>query len=821
MMQELSPQEERFIALQESYNKACGMVKTLAQEAVRYGLWEKDGLGQQLYDLYLRLKRGPVRAVIMGETSSGKSTLINALVGSVIVPESADACSPVPIWFTGDGTMKEPNITYFPKPENELPEESFANHTALLQWHHTAEALAQDADIEPFVHTCSHTFPRFVTLVDTPGLNANAIDTQKMYALFDRPSYATEDEPDLPELVLYVSIAGGNLSEAEMSSLRCLLEKGVDPHRIFIVDNEICSNVSGLPLARFEQTEANARNGLAESYKKLLPVQIPDFSAMIPDDPSAFFAVAADECSTDVPVLSEKDVQSHIVSLNALFARVFYAGKYNYMNNLINGATRKQFEALKLAAKGEKQDQVLRLCNEWRDDHTDYQPLLDLRDKVNEQALNLMETADLKSAFRAVNRLGEKLRASRIQQLTEAAEQNRKPIQARTEELYDLRIWMKTFHDKQPQKIDGWQKECILSLKQRLQEIKKKQDRSIDELLEEIAKESKIKTAGDRFLQGAQQGSTLGEKLALGLMYSAFSTRNWLESRFESLLEQNPCHNLSNDAVERDQQLIRARQKPESEPGVFTTLDYICKKLLYLFNAEQLKPDEEGIADVRQLIEKYYFSLPAMLQKNAEEIHTRLSVFCQTLKKDTDGENGQQIDEVLERWFSSETAAQFGEKLRKEHMEWILPCCGAVVSTLREAMANPIQQANTIAQQIQARYQQMDVSRINQRNVRKLVFQQVICPILTQETGNARGKLNTAKALEQMGKLMDAAAAYASQSMEPVFQSGCKVLEQCGIVLQQTVTQWRKPEDEEEVKALEKKLAEFQKSFLETAEGSF
>ncbi len=44
------------------------------------------------------LKKGLVRVALIGSTSSGKSTIINALLGKLVVPENPSVSSPVPVW---------------------------------------------------------------------------------------------------------------------------------------------------------------------------------------------------------------------------------------------------------------------------------------------------------------------------------------------------------------------------------------------------------------------------------------------------------------------------------------------------------------------------------------------------------------------------------------------------------------------------------------------------------------------------------------------------------------------------------------------------
>ena len=42
-----------------------------------------------------RLHQGPVRALVLGASSAGKSTLINALAGDIVTPEGEHTTSPI------------------------------------------------------------------------------------------------------------------------------------------------------------------------------------------------------------------------------------------------------------------------------------------------------------------------------------------------------------------------------------------------------------------------------------------------------------------------------------------------------------------------------------------------------------------------------------------------------------------------------------------------------------------------------------------------------------------------------------------------------
>lgn len=78
---------------------------------------------KELRVIWDRLQQGPIRAVVMGVSSAGKSTVLNALSGSIVVPEGSHTTSPVPVWIYSDGKAQfSPDVRiYKTKGENTLP----------------------------------------------------------------------------------------------------------------------------------------------------------------------------------------------------------------------------------------------------------------------------------------------------------------------------------------------------------------------------------------------------------------------------------------------------------------------------------------------------------------------------------------------------------------------------------------------------------------------------------------------------------------------------------------------------------------------------
>ena len=142
----------------------------------------------------------PLRVAIAGSVSSGKSTLVNALLGTVIAPTGAGETTRLLTWFHGgdveraelhlkDGSIRRFTLTEDGRVPDELPLPIEAVETV----HITVPTAA---------------LLRSLTLVDTPGL----------YSLRDDNSARTRTAlggTDLPEVDAVLFLLNGQLTEAE------------------------------------------------------------------------------------------------------------------------------------------------------------------------------------------------------------------------------------------------------------------------------------------------------------------------------------------------------------------------------------------------------------------------------------------------------------------------------------------------------------------------------------------------------------------------------------------------------------------------------
>lgn len=430
--------------LRKEYAQACKQVEKLAEIAGKQGLWQKNEYGKRLSDLYLRLKQGPVRAVVIGQTSSGKSTLFNALAGNIIAPEDARSSSPIPLWMlwknqkviTVDNQLDQPGM---------LPKADPTNRKDVLTRHHVTGMQTNAKELVPYVYTGSLAMPRYVTMVDSPGFNANGEDTDKALSLFNRPSYATEDEPDLPELLIYVQSMGNNLSAQEKENIRMVMRKGIDLERIFLVHNEIRPSLQ-ITEDTFEELDEMAYHGLTQSYMSLaqpendedagakpLPVEKPSNA----DNP---FALSEAELVAWVQAAEEVNAakqaaRAHVLCVNAMIARLHYAGLYDPMEAMPTGVSQAERNRLIELADQSTQDEIKKVCDAMKaKGHKDYQPMITLRDTIDAQALQLVDNPCLRYALNAVRAMGEEL----IKHLRELGTEEVKPLETLKKDLQDI-----------------------------------------------------------------------------------------------------------------------------------------------------------------------------------------------------------------------------------------------------------------------------------------------------------------------------------------------------------------------------------------------
>jgi len=135
----------------------------------------------------------PLRVAIAGKMKSGKSTLLNAIVGEEIAPTDAGECTRIVTWYEHGA---RPRVTLYPTagPARELP------------IHRVEGRLELDLEGErpEDVEALSIEWPsrglRSTTLIDTPGIDSLSAAVSQRTKRFLTP----EDEPSTADAIIYL-----------------------------------------------------------------------------------------------------------------------------------------------------------------------------------------------------------------------------------------------------------------------------------------------------------------------------------------------------------------------------------------------------------------------------------------------------------------------------------------------------------------------------------------------------------------------------------------------------------------------------------------
>lgn len=279
-----------------------------------------------LRQTWLRLLQGPVRVLFLGVSSAGKSTLINAIVGNVVVPEGRHTTSPVPVWIhSSESALKAPDVrTVRDAGREKLPElNDLGGGIFIANYCYTPREAASNTAQEKYRGLIAATVDVLfqvgpnngLTLIDAPGIKASVGDNLRV-------------EDVLIQGCEMVVIVFHDMTQSDEEYLRQLLvDDGGLLHplltsgRVFAVHNWV--NHSG--------TEADAKAHIGKLFGAFLPPE-------------------------------------HFYMINAFVNRQISAGLYNYVNFLQEGITGEEkqeakkfykIEEKKLEALKEKEEKEL------------------------------------------------------------------------------------------------------------------------------------------------------------------------------------------------------------------------------------------------------------------------------------------------------------------------------------------------------------------------------------------------------------------------------------------------------------------------------
>jgi len=141
-----------------------------------------------LNQVWLRLQQGPVRTLVLGVSSAGKSTLINAISGSIVVPEGKRTTSPIPVWVYSRNSTKTPRIQILKLEENEIKEDSCGRFTYLMEYCYTSKQAGAGTGQKKYENLVAATVNvdtpvlnnSGITLIDTPGIGVSVGDNNRV-----------------------------------------------------------------------------------------------------------------------------------------------------------------------------------------------------------------------------------------------------------------------------------------------------------------------------------------------------------------------------------------------------------------------------------------------------------------------------------------------------------------------------------------------------------------------------------------------------------------------------------------------------------------
>ena len=184
--------QERINELRAVYAGYSGIVEKLYKKAAEQNHQQAM---KQLRVVWDRLQQGPIRAMVIGVSSAGKSTMLNALAGNIVVPEGSHTTSPVPVWIYSDGEASlAPDVCVFKiKNQSSLPSaknNNIGQYAFITDYCYTpieaARGTAKDkykdvtaASVNVNVET-RRIYESGITFVDTPGIGVSMDDNLRV-----------------------------------------------------------------------------------------------------------------------------------------------------------------------------------------------------------------------------------------------------------------------------------------------------------------------------------------------------------------------------------------------------------------------------------------------------------------------------------------------------------------------------------------------------------------------------------------------------------------------------------------------------------------
>jgi len=175
-------EENNVLKLQEKFEAYSALVMQLDQIAMEQDCEEARA---DLRKAWLRLRQGPVRALVMGVSSAGKSTLINALTGQIVVPEAKRVMSPIPVWICSHNALDMLMVEILKKGKDIIQDPQYCGLAKfLVDYNYTPKDAGRGTGQKKFKNVIAARVnlksdaisDAGITLIDTPGIGASPKD---------------------------------------------------------------------------------------------------------------------------------------------------------------------------------------------------------------------------------------------------------------------------------------------------------------------------------------------------------------------------------------------------------------------------------------------------------------------------------------------------------------------------------------------------------------------------------------------------------------------------------------------------------------------
>lgn len=227
----------------------------LAEVSSALGELSEDRMTRQLLRSHARqLRLGAIRLAVLGNSNAGKSTLVNALLHTIAVPESGNTSSPIPVWFAAGDELRY--SVYLRTEDGERCEqpdrEAFLREYCFNLMDITDDKRSRFRDILWASAEIPSDYLRRtgLALIDTLGIGATDADTTKTISVMDGGV----------DIVVFVT-SRVDLRESERKFLRervLGLDQSDSPSPISPVQLLLVYNDNGMSAATLAQLQASA-----------------------------------------------------------------------------------------------------------------------------------------------------------------------------------------------------------------------------------------------------------------------------------------------------------------------------------------------------------------------------------------------------------------------------------------------------------------------------------------------------------------------------------------------------------------------------------